>query len=93
MSLRDDLIKSRYLLDGETEIGMWRRVANFVADEKDVDACVKYLSNGDIIFNSPILRKIIALIHENVKVFNDFGLLRQKKKAHFTVLTSLLDVF
>lgn len=56
MSLRDDLIKSRYLLEGETEDQMWRRVAKFVSEDEAVEElCYKYLKRGDIIFNSPIL--------------------------------------
>ena len=58
MSLRDDLIQSRYLLDGETEEQMWRRVSNFVTEtDEDADLCFKYLMNGEIIFNSPFFDK------------------------------------
>ena len=56
MSLRDDLLTSRYLLEDETEDQMWCRVAEFVSSNKsDFDACVSLLKKGDIIFNSPIL--------------------------------------
>lgn len=60
MSLRDDLINSRYLLDGEIEDEMWERVATFVTQKREelvmYKDCIKeMLSKGDIIFNSPIL--------------------------------------
>lgn len=55
MTLRDSLLQSRYLLDGETEDGLWRRVADFVAISSDKEECYQMLKRGDIIFNSPIL--------------------------------------
>ena len=56
MSLRTDLLQSRYLMEGETEDQMWHRVAKFAAKTPDeVEKCFKYLQRGDIIFNSPVL--------------------------------------
>lgn len=60
MSLREDLLKTRYLKDGETEAEFWIRVSEFVCTneptlQKLKPTILKGLTSGAIIFNSPLL--------------------------------------
>lgn len=60
VSLREDLLKSRYLMDGEAEDQMWRRVTAFVIqDDPDLmhigERIYEALRSGQIVFNSPLL--------------------------------------